>query len=126
MRKRNSNEGFTLIEMVIAATMMAMALAVFATALTMSGKAVQAGKNQIVAVNYAREELETVRTKAFGDPMLAVGTTTFTNKPYKGQRVVSLITTNIKSVAITVVWTNNVVGGAYTARLTSAYCSALH
>lgn len=126
MMKSCKRSGFTLIEMVIAAAMMAMALAVFATALTMSGKAVQSGRNQLIAVNYAREELESVRTKAFADPMLAVGTTTFTNRPYNGQRIVSLITTNIKSVTVTAIWTNNTAGGAYTARLTTAICSALH
>ena len=126
MRKGRTGKGFTLIEMVIAAAIMAMGLAVFATALSMASKAVYSAKREAQAIAFARQEMENIRIKTYKDPALNLGNTSITNINYGGIKSVTQISTNIKGVAISIYWTNNAVGSVYTARITTAFCSALH
>lgn len=121
--------GFTLPEMVIAAVIMAIGLSVFAATLSMSSKAVYSARDQLVAMNYARYEVERKRDLVYGDPALAVGTTTLSNSLYTGSLVVSYVgtsTSKLKKVTAIINWRNNSANVATNLRFSAVMSSSMH
>ena len=96
-------------EMVIATALLLIGLSVFVSTLVMSTEATYTARNALIGLNYARLELEKAKTYVYGDPYLAVGTTTITNSMYTGQKTIAQIgavTNRMKSISIRINWVN--------------------
>jgi prepilin-type N-terminal cleavage/methylation domain-containing protein len=122
-RKRG---GFTLPEVVIAAAIMASGLAIFMSAFTFAAKCVYDARNQMMAMNFAREQVENRRRFPFRDANLNTGTYNYTSALYRATVVISTLRPEEKSVAVTVLWTNYALRAACTARYESIICNAVH
>ena len=128
MRQKNKSRGaYTLAEVMISITIVAVGLSIFCTTLSMSAKTTDVGRRQMQAMNYAREEIEMFRTYAFNDPRLLAGTYPITNAAYTGTNVVSDITTNDrKMIRVQVTWTNVMSKKLTNVTYVTQMCKALH
>ncbi len=118
--------GFTLPEVVFAAVIMAAGLAIFATAFSFAAKCIYDARNQMMTLNFAREQIENRRRFHYRDPQLNNGTYTTSTPLYQATVVISNVRTNEKSVAVTVLWTNYALRTACTARYESIIADAVH
>ena len=126
IRRRSRRGGFTMPEVVIAAVIQASGLAIFMTAFSFAAKCVFDARNQMMAMNYAREQVENRRVYLFRDPNLNIGTYNVTSSLYNATLTVSTVRTNEKSVAVAVIWTNYALRAACTARYETIICDAVH
>lgn len=121
--------GFTLAEMVMAVTIMALSLSIFVKTLSMASKATVTGRDEIVVMNYARQESEQLRTLTYDDPDLTIGIHAISNSLYSGQRTVNYWdsqTNRIKSVVTRIAW-RKAVGNTTTSLTISTFISqAMH
>ena len=113
-------------EVVFSAVLLALCLAVFMRTYTISGKAIHTARNQSAAVNFARREMEERRNLHFRDPLLNAGTSTATDALYRATIVVATVQTNIKSLTVSVPWTNFNGTATHTARFSTLICDAIH
>ena len=121
-----TNGGFTLVESVMAVMILGIAMGACMLSFDMAMKAVSTSGNQMAAMHYARDQVETIRTNSFsgvtnGGPALISVTNNFS---------VSYSVTNIdsdtKNVTVSVTYLNRLRGGASTNTLTTSIVSTLH
>ena len=125
-QRRKRRGGFTLPEVVFAAVIMAGGLAIFMTAFSFAAKCIYDARNQMLALNYAREQVENRRVFTFRDPNLNAGTYNVTGSLYSATVVIASVRTNEKSVAVTVLWTNYALRAACTTPYETIIADAIH
>ena len=121
-----TNGGFTLVESVMAVMILGIAMGACMLSFDMAMKAVSTSGNQMAAMHYSRDQVETIRTNAFasvtnGGPALISVANNFT---------VFYSVTNIdsatKNVMVGVTYLNRLRGGVSTNTLTTSIVSTLH
>ena len=119
-----SKRGMTLVEVLIAFVVLGVGFAGALTMVSMANKSAVAAANQAGAVHLVREDLETMRQYAINDPMMSIGLHTIaTGRTYNVQLIG---VTNVKSIAMSCVWSNPVLKTVQTATVTTIFVSALH
>lgn len=113
-------------EVVFATAILVGGLAIFMTAFSFAGKAVYNSRNQIQALNFAREQMEMRRRFTFRDTNLNVGVYTVTSALYRATVQVSSINSKEKSLAVSVVWTNYALKANSTTRYETIIVDAIH
>jgi len=103
--------GFTLVESVLAAMILGIAVGACILSFSMSMRAVNTASNQMAALHIARNELETLRTNSFSSAALSAGSYVFTNTGAAGTYVVTNIDSNTKNVTVNVPYVNHIRGG---------------
>ena len=123
-----AEDGFTLVESVMAVIILGMALGACILSFSMAMRIVNTAGNQQFAMHSARAELETLRTYSLtnsGSP-LSSGTHVFTNGAFVGTFTVTNIDTWTKNVAVNVFYTNRIRYFIATNTLTTSLTSTLH
>ena len=121
-----SQNGFTLVESVIAVMVLSMALGACIISFSMAMRIVSTGNNQIAALHVARDQLEDIRTNSFTDTPLNAGTRAFTNGTYTGRYVITSVDSSTKTVAVDVFYINRIRHCYSTNTLTTAWTTTLH
>ena len=127
-RLLKAEDGFTLVESVMAVIILGMALGACILSFSMAMQIVSTAGNQQFALHSARAELETLRNYSLtnsGSP-LAVGTHTFTNNSIINTYTVTSVDTWTRNVAVSVIYTNRIHRGYSTNTLTTSLTSTLH
>ncbi len=121
-----AKDGFTLVETVLSAMVLGIALGACILSFSMAMRMVNTASNQMTALHTARDVLESLRTNSFSSTALSVGSRTFSNAyftvPYT---VTSLDACNV-TVAVSVPYLNKIHRGSSTNVLTTILCSTLH
>ena len=121
-----AKDGFSLVETVLSAMVLGIALGACILSFSMAMRIVYTAGNQMTAVHTARDAMESLRTNSFGSTALSAGSHTFTNTyftvPYT---VTSLDACNV-TVAVSVPYLNKIHRGSSTNVLTTILCSTLH
>jgi prepilin-type N-terminal cleavage/methylation domain-containing protein len=127
----NSNDGFTLVESVLAAMILGIALGACVLSFSMAMKSVSTASNQMAALHYGRDRLEALRTNSFSDTALNAGTyniptnsTTYGNM--YGNYTVSSVNSATKDITVRVIYPNRIRGGVSTNTLMTSMVSTLH
>ena len=126
MGHKKRTGGFTLLEMVFASAILVAGLAILLTAFSFAGKAVYNSRNQVQALNFAREQLELRRRYVFRDSNLNVGTYAITSSLYKATVVISSIDTKQKNLTVNVAWTNYALRASVTTSYSTIIADAIH
>jgi prepilin-type N-terminal cleavage/methylation domain-containing protein len=124
--RRLSAAGFTIPEVVISMAILAGGLAVLMTTFTMAAKAIYSARNEFLAMNYAREQIEMRRLLVYRHPLLNVGTYTTNAGLYDATLVISNLRTNEKQVEVRVLYTNYVTRSMSTASYFTIMSDAIH
>lgn len=118
-------KGFTLVEVVIASAIMALALLAFLGSFMMARHSTMLSENRMKAVHEARGEMETLLTLPYIAPELNYGTHSLSNGSYS-------VTTNaeypssVKDIFITVTWVNPMSTVTSTVSVSGSLCAGLH
>jgi len=121
-----ANNGFTLAETALAATIMGLVLGASILGFSMSMQIVGTASNQVVALHTARDVMESLRTNSFTGVALTVGPHTFTNSYFTVPYTVASVDACNKTVAVSVAYLNRIHHGSSTNVLTTVLCSTLH
>jgi type II secretory pathway pseudopilin PulG len=127
-RKRfNAEGGFTLVEAVMAAMVMGVALGACIMSFSMAMRAVNTAGNQMAALHACRTELEGLRTYTLTNAatLTAGSAHSFTNN-LTGTFVVSNLNNWAKLITVSVPYTNHIHGRFSTNTLTTVLVSTLH
>jgi prepilin-type N-terminal cleavage/methylation domain-containing protein len=123
----NTQDGFTLVESVMAVVILGLALGACILSFAMGMRVVYTAGNQQIAMHGARAELETLRMYSLTNAStLTAGTHVFTNGSIVGNYVVSNIDTWTRNVAVNVPYVNDIHHGNTTNTLTTTLTSTLH
>jgi prepilin-type N-terminal cleavage/methylation domain-containing protein len=127
----NSNDGFTLVESVLAVMILGIALGACVLSFSMAMKSVSTASNQMAALHYARHQLEALRTNSFSATALNAGTYTIpTNSTIYGNLYGSYTVSNAnsatKDITMRVIYPNRIRGGVSTNAVTTSMVSTLH
>lgn len=119
--------GLTLPEVVTALAVILMGVSATLITVTMANKTAKASVRQMDAVHGARAQLEDLRRYAFNDPMLSAGSHTIgTNWGFNGSYFVTTINTNLKSIRMSIMWTNALTRATATASVATIFSKAMH
>ena len=113
----------------VAVVLLAVALSLFTGSIVMSSRAVDSGRDQLLAMNYARAEMERLRTLAFNDPEMTPGTYPISNDTYSGTITIASvpgIPNPMKSVSVRVNWRNASIGKSTNMQFSTVFSEALH
>ncbi len=123
-----AKDGFTLVETVLSAMVLGIALGACILSFSMSMRMVNTGGNQMAAVHTARDALESLRTNHFNSTVLSAGSHIFTNANsyFTAPYTVTSIDFCNKTVAVSMPYLNKIHGGSSTNVLTTILCSTLH
>lgn len=121
------NNGFTLIEVVIATALLVLSLASFIGAFVMASRSAVISENRMEGIHNARQQMEQLLTYRYADPMLSVGahTTDMAGVRY----AVAIITTSqytVKNVVVTSKWVNPAANITSAVVLSGSISSELH
>lgn len=123
----NAEDGFTLVESVLSAMILGIALGTCIMTFSMAMRAVNASANQMTALHVARNQLETLRTYGLTNTTtLTAGAYVFTNTGVVGSYVVTNINSCTKNVTVNVSYVNHIHGGSSTITLVTSLTSTLH
>ncbi|HUJ12124.1 MAG TPA: type II secretion system protein [Verrucomicrobiae bacterium] len=120
-----ANDGFTLVESVMAVMILGVALGACVLSFSMAMKVVGTSSNQMAALHYARDQMEVLRTNSFdnlvaGLPVISVPTN------FAVSYSVSTVDSATKNITVNVTYLNRIHGGTSTNTLTSSVTSTLH
>jgi type II secretory pathway pseudopilin PulG len=121
-----AKDGFTLVETVLSAMVLGIALGACILSFSMAMRAVNTAGNQMAALHTARDAMESLRTNSFSSSALAVGSSTFSNAYFTALYTVSSVDACNKTVAVSVSYLNRIHRGSSTNTLTTVLCSTLH
>jgi prepilin-type N-terminal cleavage/methylation domain-containing protein len=123
----NSQDGFTLVESVMAVVILGMALGACILSFAMGMRIVYTAGNQQIAMHGARAELETLRLYSLTNAStLTAGTHVFTNGTTVGTYVITNLDTWTRNVTVNVPYVNDIHHGTTTNTLTTTLTSTLH
>ena len=121
-----AQDGFTILEAVIAAMALAIYLGAFILSFSMGMRMVNTASNQMTALHTARDVLESLRTNSFTSTDLTAGSHTFSNAYFTAPYTVTSIDACNKTVAVSVPYLNRIHRGTSTNILTTVLSSTLH
>jgi prepilin-type N-terminal cleavage/methylation domain-containing protein len=122
VRRLRHKAGLTLVEVLVAMTILASTLASFLAVFMMNQRTVVVANNQQQAMNQARGVMEDLFSHAYYDPALSAG-----NHAVDGRCAYTVSEANsMKTVAVRVTWTNALQRQASSFVLTSALSYAIH
>jgi prepilin-type N-terminal cleavage/methylation domain-containing protein len=123
----NAQDGFTLVESVMAVIILGMALGACILSFSMAMQVVNTAGNQQGAMHVARGQMETLRTYSLTNAStLNAGTYAFTNGSFSGHYTISNVDTWTKNITVNVPYLNHIHGGSSTNTLTTLLTSTLH
>jgi len=105
-----AKDGFTLVETVLSAMILGIAVGACILSFSMAMRAVKTAGNQMTAVHSARDALESLRTNSFTSSALSVGTKSLTNAcfPSGVSYTVSSVDASNRTVSVSVPYVNYV------------------
>jgi len=106
LNRELSKKGFTLIELMVAIVILAIAAIGIFQAFTTSFQAMADAKDRTVATNIAQKKLEEVKNKLVDYPYYNIATQEINDKTYTIIVVTNSIEDNLEKVYVTVSWTN--------------------
>lgn len=125
-RRDHSRHGITLVEVMIAVLILGITLGGSVVAITTYSRIAEAANRRIAAIHTARNALESLARSDFFNPLLSVGTHSFTNGSYK---ITNIPTNNLfssqKQIVATVAWTNPSTGQVAHETLTTIVSESL-
>lgn len=122
-------KGFTLVEMVIAAALLAMSLSLFIGSFVSSKRSAVIANYRMNALNIARENMERLMAKNYFDSDLAVGShPVYSTNNYQISHVVTAnpVYSDAKDIALTVSWINPTASITSSITVCSSVSRALH
>ncbi len=123
----NAKGGFTLVESVVAVMILGMALGACMLSFSMAMRTVGTASDQMAAMHFARDELESLRTNSFSAAALSAGGPyAFSNATFSGSYTVSNVDSATKNIAVSVAYINRIHRGFSTNTLTTSLVSSLH
>ncbi len=125
-KARNTNQGFTLVESVMAVMVLGIALGACLLSFDLGIRCDATAANQMAAMHVARGQVETLRTYSYSNSVWNAGSYVFTNNGMAGTYVITNFNSNVKSVAVSVPYLNRIRGGSLTNTLTTLFSSTLH
>jgi prepilin-type N-terminal cleavage/methylation domain-containing protein len=126
--KRRKTDGFTLIEAMIAITILVLGLGGAALTFNMAVRSEASNEARAEAMHFARDQMEFLRVLAWNDPALAPGSHTITNTTaYGGTYDIAAAGTDLRDITVNVTWVNDMALGAVGPfSLTTTFTKALH
>ncbi|HUJ72512.1 MAG TPA: hypothetical protein VLZ30_09715 [Verrucomicrobiae bacterium] len=121
-----AKDGFTLVESVLSALVLGIALGACILSFSMGMRMVNTSGNQVIAIHTARDALESLRTNSFSSTALSAGSHTFSNAYFTAPYTVTSIDACNKTVAVSMPYLNKIHHGSSTNVLTTVLCSTLH
>jgi type II secretory pathway pseudopilin PulG len=121
-----TKDGFTLVESVLSALVLGIALGACILSFSMGMRMVNTSGNQVIAIHTARDALESLRTNSFNSTALTAGSHTFSNAYFTAPYTVTSIDACNKTVAVSMPYLNKVHRGSSTNVLTTVLSSTLH
>lgn len=117
--------GFTLVEAVVAAALLILALSAFVVSFVQSKRSAAIADNNLEAIHIARQQMETLCSSNYSG--LIIGPHSFTNGIYTGTYTVTSNTVaRVKDIALTVKWVNAAGKITSTVSLAGSLSSELH
>ena len=110
------NKGFSLIEVVIAMSVMAFALIAIYSVFIRGASDIDYGKKKTIATTAAQEKLEQLRSLHFDDPLLTAGADTVTINNFTVDRIwtVTNMGPQLKEIKVDVIWKGRSSNQTYT------------
>lgn len=115
--------GFTLVEVVVAMTLLLLALTTFVVSFVQSKRSAAIAENRLEAIHTARDKMETIASYLYTATGLSIGTHNFANGFYT---VSNNTIANVKDITLTVRWVNPVGKITSTVSLAGSVSSNLH
>ena len=125
-RRTANRSGFTLVEAVLAAMIMGIALGACVLSFSMAMRTVSTAGNQMAVMHSCRNAVEALRTNHFSSVALQVGTNTFSNATFSCTYIVSNFNVNTKDVIVSMPYRNYIHGGFSTNTLSTSLTTTLH
>ena len=122
---QRTDEGFTLVEAVIAIVVLAVGMGACALTFNMAMRSVSTNRSKMSAVHLARNEMEVLRTQGWDDPALTIGSHVITNDLYSGQYVVAGVNDDVRNVTLSIDWAHFMTNGNAAATLTTSLAKQL-
>ena len=123
-------QGFTLTEIVIASTILAISLAMLIGVITTFKRSTFIASHRMEALHEARDHIETLLSRSYNDASLNIGTYSFafTTGNLDGFYTVSpdATFTNVKNISLTVNWVNPTATITSSVTIESSMSSVLH
>ena len=127
IRIGHAQEGFTLVEALISAFIMAFVLGSSIVAVNAALRRIAASEAKMAAMHEARNQLETLRSLSFDDPQLTAGTQSLYERGYPlGSYEVAVVATDTKRISMNVLWRDPLGGNVRTVNLTTKITKPLH
>lgn len=120
-----TNAGFTLVETMMAVTIMGIALGACILSFSMAMRSVNTASNQMAALHYAREQLEGLRTNSFSNLTSALKTNSVPAN-FTISYTISSVDSATKNLTVNVTYLNRLRRGVSTNTLTTTMVSTLH
>lgn len=117
-------QGFTLVEVIVASMITALALAAMITSFTMAKRSVSLADNLLSASNSARTVLERLKTYDYDSSALSVGTHILTNGFYTVSNNPAFKTT--KDITVTIRWREPATAKTQTVSISTSIARVLH
>lgn len=121
-----TKDGFTLVETMMAVTILGIALGACVLSFSMAMRTVNTAGNQMAALHAARDQLERLRTSSFSDSALNVGGPYQFTNTFSGNYTVASVDSSTKNVTVNVWYLNRIHRGYSTNTLTTSLVSTLH
>jgi type II secretory pathway pseudopilin PulG len=116
-------DGFTLVEVVVAAALLILALSAFIASFVQAGRSAAIADNRLDAVHNARQQMETLISYPYNASALSIGTHTFSNGFYV---VTSNASAKVKDISVSIRCIHPVNGTISTVTLAGSISSELH
>ena len=125
-RRKKEQAAFTIIETMVAATVLGITVGACLYSFSMAMKIVDTTDKQMDALHDARNEIEMLRTNRFTNSVFTAGTYVFSNANYTGNYVVSDVDAWTKNITVNSVYSNRIRGGVSTNTLVTSITTTLH
>ena len=122
----SKNRGFTLVEAMVAVTILGVALGACCMSFSFAMRAVKTAGNQMDSLQEARNQIETLRTYKFTNSVLNAGTYGISNQYFTGTYVITNVDSYTKDIYVNISYRNFLRGGNSTNTLYTSITKTLH
>ena len=122
---KTKNDGFTLVESVMAVIILGFAMGACMLSFSFAMKAVSTSGNQMAALHYARDQVEVLRTNLFTDLTTALPTNSVPAN-FTLWYSISSVDSATENITVNVSYLNRLRGGVSTNSLVTTMTSTLH